>query len=65
VISDNRKLAQTALADWSGQTIYLALDASSLWDQFVLVRVALVYRGRALPLSWIILQQQSTLSSAK
>lgn len=55
------KLAQAALVDWIGQTIYLALDTSSLWDQFVLVRVALIYRGRALPLSWLILQQQSTM----
>src|SRR5512134_15387 len=52
-----RKLAQTALMDWTGQTIYLALDSSSLWDQFVLVRIALIYRGRALPLSWVIFQQ--------
>lgn len=56
-----RQLAQIALADWMGQTIYLALDSSSLWDEFVLVRVALIYRGRALPLSWVILQQQSTM----
>jgi hypothetical protein len=27
----------------------------------VIVRIALVYRGRALPLSWIVLQQQSTM----
>lgn len=56
-----RKLAQSALTEWTGQTIYLALDSSSLWDQFVLVRVALIYRGRALPLSWVILKQQSTM----
>ncbi len=56
-----RRLAQTAFADWSGQLIYLALDSSSLWDEFVLVRVALIYRGRALPLSWVVLKQQSTM----
>jgi hypothetical protein len=54
------RLARTAFADWSGEKIYLALDSSSLWDEFVIVRVALIYRGRALPLSWIILEQQST-----
>jgi hypothetical protein len=53
-------LAQAAFGDWAGQRIYLALDSSSLWDEFVLVRVALIYRGRALPLSWVILKQQST-----
>jgi hypothetical protein len=56
-----KRLAQTALADWEGSTIYLALDSSSLWDEFVIVRVALIYRGRALPLSWVILKQQSTM----
>lgn len=56
-----RRLGQAALVDWGGQTIYLALDSSSLWDEFVLVRVALIYRGRALPLSWVIWKQQSTM----
>jgi hypothetical protein len=46
-----KRLAQTAFVNWGGHKIYLALDSSSLWDEFVLVRVALVYRGRALPLS--------------
>jgi len=32
-----------------------------LWDEFVIVRIALVYRGRALPLSWVVLKQQSTM----
>jgi hypothetical protein len=56
-----KHLAQTAFAEWGGHKIYLALDSSSLWDEFVVVRVALVYRGRALPLSWVILKQQSTM----
>ena len=56
-----KRLAQTAFADWGGYKIYLALDSSSLWDEFVIVRVALVYRGRALPLSWVILKQHSTM----
>jgi hypothetical protein len=55
-----RRLAQVAFTDWGGHKIYLALDSSSLWDEFVLVRVALIYRGRALPLSWVVLKQQST-----
>jgi len=56
-----RRLAQTAFPDWGRQKIYPALDSSSLWDEFVIVRVALIYRGRALPLSWVILKQQSTM----
>jgi hypothetical protein len=55
-----KKLAQTALAEWKGEKVHLALDSSSLWDRFVIVRVALVYRGRALPLSWLVLKHSST-----
>ena len=58
-----RKLARTALADWQGEKIYLALDTSCLWDRFVIVRLAWVYRGRALPLSWLILEHQSATVS--
>ncbi len=54
-----RKLAQTALADWKGQVLYLALDSSTLWNRYVIVRIALIYRGRALPLSWMVLEHQS------
>jgi hypothetical protein len=54
-------LVKTVFADWRGHKIYLALDSSSLWDEFVIVRIALIYRGRALPLSWIVLKQQSTM----
>jgi len=43
----------------AGETILLALDTSQLWHRFVIVRVALVYRGRALPLSWAVLTSKS------
>jgi hypothetical protein len=56
-----RRLAKTVFVNWGSHKIYLALDSSSLWDEFVIVRVALVYRGRALPLSWVVLKQQSTM----
>lgn len=55
-----KKLAQTALAEWGGEKVYVGLDTSSLWDRFVIVRVSLIYRGRALPLSWLILEHKST-----
>ena len=54
-------LAQTAFADWKDQKIYLALDASSLWDEFVIMRLAVIYRCRALPVSWVVLKQKSTM----
>ena len=42
-----------------------ALDSSSLWDAFVIARIALDYRGRTLPLSWIVLKQQSTMVASE
>ena len=41
------------------ERIYLALDSSVLWERFVIVRMALIYRARALPLSWVVLRGQS------
>ena len=45
------KLFRYALRDLVGNDIYLALDTSQLFDCFVLIQVALVYRGRAIPVS--------------
>jgi len=52
-------LIRTALKDWEGECLYLALDSSQLWERFTVVRMALIYRGRALPLSWMVLTSQS------
>jgi hypothetical protein len=49
-----RPLLVRVLAEWAGETLYLALDTSQLWQRFVIVRLALVYRGRALPLGWVV-----------
>jgi hypothetical protein len=43
-------LIQRALAEWGTQVLYLALDTSTLWNTSCLVRISLVYRGRAVPL---------------
>jgi hypothetical protein len=48
------------LRAWAKQRLYLALDSSSLWGQFTLVQVALIYRGRALPLCWLVLRRHSS-----
>lgn len=42
------------LVDWGDETAYLALDTTQLWKRFVLVRLALVYCGRAVPLGWVV-----------
>jgi hypothetical protein len=44
-----KPLIQTALADWKDKDIFLALDTSLFWDEFCLVRLCVVSRGRALP----------------
>lgn len=53
-------LIKRVLQAWANQQLYLALDSSSLWGRFTLVRLALIYRGRALPLTWLVLSRQST-----
>jgi hypothetical protein len=45
-------LLQQALAEWGHQLVYLALDTSTLWNTDGVVRIALVYRGRAMPIGW-------------
>lgn len=53
-------LIQHALAEWGTQRIYLALDTSRLWNTYCLVRLSIVYRGRAIPLVWSILEHPSS-----
>ncbi len=56
-------LVQEALQDWpAGERVYVALDTSVL-GPFVLIRAALVYRGRALPLAWRVLRHASATVS--
>ena len=51
---------QAALAVWPpASRLYLALDTTAL-TPFVLIRVSLIYRGRALPLAWRAMQHHST-----
>jgi hypothetical protein len=59
-------LLRYALRDLVGTEINLALDTSQLFDRFVLIRVALVYRGRAIPVSWgLVAGESSTLEFDK
>ena len=51
---------QHALAEWGNQVLYLALDTSMLWNTYGLVRISLVYRGRAIPLVWTVLEHASS-----
>jgi hypothetical protein len=53
-------LIQQALAEWGHQLVYLALDTSMLWNTYCLVRISLVYRGRAIPMVWTVLEHSSS-----
>lgn len=49
-----RPLVEKMLQEYGGKTLYLGLDTTLLWNRFVIVRLALVYRGRVLPLGWVV-----------
>ena len=53
-------LIQQALAEWGDGKLYLALDTSMLWGQYCLIRVAVIYRGRAIPMAWRVIKHQSS-----
>ncbi len=54
-------LLKLALSEWSREdTMYLALDVSDLKNGYVLIRLALIYRGRAIPVSWRVMKHNST-----
>ncbi len=52
------KLLQQMLQDWK-EPFWIAVDTTVLWDTFVMIEVSLIYRDRALPLAWKVLEQSS------
>ncbi|NER88193.1 MAG: hypothetical protein F6K64_14680 [Moorea sp. SIO3A2] len=54
-----KPLIQSALADWKQECLYLSLDTSLFWDEYCLVRLAVVHRGRALPVVWRVMEHGS------
>ena len=52
-------LIQQALADWGEYKLYLALDTSMLWNQYCIIRITVIYRGRAVPIVWQVLEHNS------
>lgn len=51
-------LAQVLL-EGNPQTLYVALDTSLLWNSYCVVRLSLIYRGRAVPMVWKVLAHGS------
>ena len=52
-------LIQEALLAWGETTLYLALDTTLLWDQYCMIRLSVIYRGRAVPLAWQVVEHRS------
>ncbi len=53
-------IIQEALTEWNENVLYLALDTSMLWDQYCLIRLSIIYRGRAVPLVWDVIEHDSS-----
>lgn len=52
-------LITAALIEWSQERVEIAIDCSGLWERFVIIRISLIYRGRAIPLAWKVLERSS------
>lgn len=53
-------IIQEALCEWGENKLYLALDTSMLWDKYCLIRISVIYRGRAIPLVWQVIAHGSS-----
>ena len=53
-------LIEQALREWGAHTLYVALDTSMLWNQYCLIRLSVVYRGRAVPIVWEVIAHESS-----
>lgn len=59
IFSVHHYLITQALTGWESDCLYLSLDTTVLWNEFCLVWVGVVYRGRCIPVSWRLVKQSS------
>jgi Transposase DDE domain len=52
-------LIEQALSTWVGKRVYVALDTSMLWNRYCMIRLSVIYRGRAVPLTWKVIEHGS------
>jgi len=52
-------LIKSVLSKWEEAQVYISLDTTMLWNKFVVIRASLVYRGRAIPLAWKVMEHAS------
>lgn len=53
-------LVKSALCDWQQPVMYLSLDSSMLWNEYCLIRLVVVHRGRGLTLAWRVIKHGSS-----
>lgn len=53
-------LIQQALTEWGDTKLYLALDTTKLWEKYCIIRISIIYRGRAIPLVWQVIEHKSS-----
>jgi hypothetical protein len=53
-------LIQEALLKWGDNTLYLALDTSRLFEEYCLIRISVIFRGRAVPVVWKVIEHKSS-----
>lgn len=53
-------IIQAALAEWRQSCLYLALDTSMLWGEYCIIRISIIYRGRAVPFVWKVIKHSSS-----
>jgi hypothetical protein len=56
-------LIEQALVGWVGKRVYVALDTSMWWNTYCLIRLSVIYRGRAVPLVWRVIEHGSAAVS--
>ena len=54
-----KPIIQAALSTWEDECLSVSLDTTMYWDEYCLIRLAVVHRGRALPLAWRVLKHSS------
>ena len=60
-----KPLIHQAISGWEKEALYLALDTSMLWNRYCMIRISIVYRGRAVPLVWKVIEHSSSTVSFK
>jgi hypothetical protein len=56
-------LIEQAVVGWVGKRMYVALDTSMVWNTYCLIRLSVIYRGRAVPLVWRVSEHGSAAVS--